>query len=486
MKIKIVPYNELYARVDAEVAILRELTTVFQFRPQGFKFMPTYKAGIWDGFIRLFNYSEKLIPIGLLPPLFDYANTNGYTVAFAGSPLHTFKGVEVMLSNWGDFCAFKPHDYQCKATIQALGLNKALILSPTGSGKSFIMYMILSYLIKYTKYNILITVPNIQLVEQLAQDIADYEIDTNRMSQHIHTIYGSQEKHTNKRIVISTWQSMIKQEPAYFNRFQAYICDEAHQADGKSITKIINNLQFTSKVRIGLTGTLDGTVCHEMQLRSLFGPVVKTKTTKELMKEGYLSKLVVDVRILMHSDKIPPKLDYIEEVELLTQSPARNKYIIDTAMGCDHNTLVLFNFVASHGKVLYNMACDIAKQYGKEVYYISGEVSVEEREIIRKKFASQSNVILFASLGTFSAGINAPNIRYLIMAHPSKSRIRNLQSIGRSLRKSEGKEQAVLIDIADDIYPKRKKKSHTYNHLIERLKIYEAEQFEYTVKEVHI
>jgi hypothetical protein len=85
-----------------------------------------------------------------------------------------------------------------------------------------------------------------------------------------------------------------------------------------------------------------------------------------------------------------------------------------------------------------------------------------------------------ASYGTFSTGINIRNLHNVVFASPSKSRIRNLQSIGRVLRKGENKVKATLYDIADDISYKSRK-NYTLNHLIERIKIYNEENFNYEI-----
>lgn len=477
--------DELFVYLDADSFVWYELRDVFAFRPDGYKYMPAFKHGTWDGYIRLVDTRTKCLYAGLIPELLKWAKENGYTVVVdkdSQGLIRKFDGVTEFLDNWPQVMRFEPYDYQCNAVEKALSLNKCLILSPTGSGKSAIAHLIVNYLLENTSYRILITVPTTQLVEQLCKDFEDYLPDGVSMEQP-HKVYGGKEKYSQSRIVISTWQSMYKMPKEYFGQFDAYICDEAHQADGKSITKIIEGLSATSKIRIGMTGTLDGTKCHAMQLRGLFGPIVKTQSTRELMDAGQLSGLRIQTHILRYQKK-PATKDYQQEIDYIVSNEARRRYVVDTAMTTNGNTLVLFNFVDKHGKPLYNMAHDIAKEHGKEVFYISGETSIEEREIIRQKFATQNNVILFASFGTFSAGINAPNIMNLVLAHPGKARIRTLQSIGRVLRKMEGKVNALLIDIGDDFAPKSTKKNHSYNHLLARLEIYEAEQFEYGVKTV--
>ena len=491
--IKITKHDELYVHIETEPSIWYELRDVFAFRPDNYKFTPSFKRGMWDGYIRLIDLRTQLLYQGLLMDLIQWAKKSDYSIEIdksQGNFIHQYQGVTDFLDSWENWCRFEPYEYQLDAIETAININKGLILSPTGSGKSLICYGIVKYLLENTNHRILITVPTLQLVEQLEADFIGYQPDgAVSILDDIHKVYGGKEKYNDDaRIIISTWQSMIKMPDSYFLGFDTYICDEAHQADGKSITSLITKLATTAKIRVGMTGTLDGTKCHMMQLKGLFGTIIRTKSTKELMDEGMLSQLAVEVQILRYKNRVSQDntSDYSKEINYISGMQNRQQYVVDMAMGMDNNTLVLFNYVDKHGKPMFEHAKSIAEQHGKEVYYISGETNIEEREIIRHKFSNQSNVILFASHGTFSAGINAPNIRYLILSHPGKARIRTLQSIGRALRKSVGKSQAVLIDIADDFKPSSKQgnKNYTYGHMLKRLEIYEGEKFNYTIKTI--
>jgi type I site-specific restriction endonuclease len=121
----------------------------------------------------------------------------------------------------------------------------------------------------------------------------------------------------------------------------------------------------------------------------------------------------------------------------------------------------------------------------RSVYWVSGEVSGEQREEIRKVVEKESNAIIVASFGTFSTGVNIKNLHNIIFASPSKSRIRNLQSIGRGLRKSNTKTSSTLYDIADNLSWKTKK-NYTLLHFMERVKIYNEEKFEYKIYKVNL
>ena len=73
----------------------------------------------------------------------------------------------------------------------------------------------------------------------------------------------------------------------------------------------------------------------------------------------------------------------------------------------------------------------------------------------------------------------------IIFASPSKSRIRNLQSIGRGLRLKDNKTHATLYDVADDL-SYNDKENYTLQHFRERINIYNGEDFDYEIHNVEI
>ena len=173
--------------------------------------------------------------------------------------------------------------------------------------------------------------------------------------------------------------------------------------------------------------------------------------------------------------------NYQEEIEYIITHPKRNKIIVNLASDLSGNTLVLFNYIERHGDVLRDMLN--SKKGNKKLFYIHGGTDTSEREMVREICEVTSNAIILASYGTFSTGINIKNLHNVIFASPSKSRIRNLQSIGRVLRKGDKKSKATLYDIADDISYKSRR-NYTLNHLIERIKVYNEENFNYDIVKI--
>jgi len=306
------------------------------------------------------------------------------------------------------------------------------------------------------------------------KDFADYGWD---VGSYCHKIYAGKERVTDSQVIITTWQSIYKLPRKYFDRFSVVVGDEAHQFKSKSLISIMTKLG-NAKYRYGFTGTLDGTQTHKWVLEGLFGPSYKIIKTDELMKKGHVATLDINVLLLKHS---PNKFETFEdEIQYIIGHQKRNNFIKNLALDLKGNTLILFARVEGHGEPLYNLILNSNVLEQRQVFFVHGGVATEDREEIRSITEKETNAIIIASYGTFSTGINIKNLHNVIFASPSKSRIRNLQSIGRVLRKGNNKTKATLYDIADDISYKSRR-NYTLNHLIERIKVYNEENFNYDI-----
>ena len=302
------------------------------------------------------------------------------------------------------------------------------------------------------------------------KDFLDYGWNAD---SYCHRIYSGREKTNDAPVTITTWQSIYKLDRSFFEDFNVVIGDEAHLFKSKSLISIMTKLHH-AKYRFGFTGTLDGTQTHKWVLEGLFGPSYKVTRTSELMQQGHLSKLDINCLVLKHT---PRKFEtYNDEIEYLISHSQRNKFITNLTLDLKGNTLVLFSRVAAHGEPLFEMINKF-KGGDRKVFFVHGGVDTEDREQVREITERESNAIIVASYGTFSTGINIKNLHNVIFASPSKSRVRNLQSIGRVLRKGKNKTKAILYDIGDDC-THNSRKNYTLNHLIERIKIYNEEKFQ--------
>lgn len=481
-KVSISNKDEVFVTVVSnEEGVAYELREYFTFQVPGAQFTPQYRARLWDGKIRLFDIRKKEIYRGLVPYIVKFCEERDYEweydneiydEEFSLEEAHQFiKKLKMPL---------EPRDYQVDAFVHAVRSRRALLLSPTASGKSLIIYLLVRYA---TKKRTLIIVPTTSLVSQLASDFKDYGFESDK---YVHKIYAGQDKNTDKPITISTWQSLYKMPKKFFEQFDTVIGDEAHLFKAKSLADIMTGLT-NARYRIGTTGTLDGTKTHKLVLEGLFGPVRKVITTKELMDKKVVADFHIKCLLLKHSDAIcqaAKNFTYQQEIEYLVLNEARNRFISNLALSLEGNTLVLFQYVEKHGMILEKMITEkIAAD--RKCFFIYGNTDVDVREEIRAIVEKEKDAIIIASFGTFSTGVNIKNLHSIIFASPSKSRVRNLQSIGRGLRKSDTKESAVLFDIADDLRYK-KHENYTLKHFSERIKIYGEEQFDFKIYKVEL
>jgi len=274
-------------------------------------------------------------------------------------------------------------------------------------------------------------------------------------------------------------------DPKYFDQFDVVIGDEAHLYKAKSLTKIMEKLKNT-KYRFGFTGTLDGSHTHKLVLEGLFGPVYQPVTTKKLIDDKHLADFLIKCITLKYPEHLCKQVKdykYQDEIDFITKFEPRNKFISKLSIAQEGNTLVLFHLI-DHGKTIHDLILT-QKDKDRKLFFVYGGTDAETREQIRAIAETEDNSIIVASFGTFSTGVNIRNLHNIIFASPSKSKIRNLQSIGRGLRKGDKKEKARLIDISDDLRYKSKT-NYTLNHFSERIKIYNEERFDYKLYKMEI
>ena len=469
--------NEAFIQFECDRNIAQELSDYFTFYVPGYQFVPAYKSRLWDGKIRLADLRSFSIYHGLVPYIEKFCKERDYTLEIDSdvSTTENYSAIEAAEFVKSLKLPHEIRDYQLKSFIHAIRNRRILLLSPTASGKSLILYCIIRYLQSTNAKRGLLIVPTTSLVEQMYSDFASYGYDS---EEYCHRQYAGKEKHTNKFLTITTWQSIYKNEGDYFEQFDFVLGDEAHQFKAKSLTTILSGCT-AAKYRIGTTGTLDGTQTHRLVLEGLFGPVYKATSTAELIEKKQLADFSIKCLILKYSDAIckeSKSWDYNQEIEYIVMNKARNDFIRNLVLSLNGNSLVLFQFVEKHGRHLYE---NIKEHAGKrKVFFVFGGTDVEIRESIRAITERELDAIIVASYGTFSTGVNIRNLHNVIFSSPSKSRIRNLQSIGRGLRLGDNKEAATLFDIADD-FRIGKFTNYTLKHFVERVKIYDEEKFNY-------
>jgi superfamily II DNA or RNA helicase len=356
-------------------------------------------------------------------------------------------------------------------------------ISATASGKSFIYYIFFNLLMHiYPEFKGLLIVPRTSLVEQMAGDFQEYAKNYCDFQQYIHRIHSGREKYTDKKITISTWQSLKGMPPEYFEPFHAVIVDEVHEATAKELPRIVNHC-INSTYRVGMTGHIKDCKIAKIQLTALLGDIKTFSKSAELIEKGILAGIGITGIVLKYDDDIikqfkgRDKVQWQDENAIIRAIPARKKFICQLTASRKGNTMVLFK-TREYGRELHRL---LKKNFPKKhVFYIDGTVKVDYREKVRDVTEKHEGIIIVASYGTFSTGINIKNLHNLVFAEDMLSSVKVIQSIGRLLRKYFNK-NAKLYDITDDLSWKSKR-NYVLKHFLSRMKYYDTEEFDYVIK----
>jgi superfamily II DNA or RNA helicase len=477
--------NNVYARVDCDRATSMELSERYTFEVPNARFMNVVKMKMWDGKIRLFNQKDRTIYMGLVASVIEYAKANGFSYSYDDE-----KPLDILDANferflWDEKPSKVPRDFQMTAFKMGIRNKRHIFISPTASGKSFMMYLTARYINKVFGKRVLVIVPSTQLVAQLAKEFTEYN---NGKPLDIYQIRDGADKENDHDIVIATWQSIYNQKSGWYKSFSAVLGDEVHTFKADCLKNIME--RSNTIFRLGYTGTLDGTETNELVLQGLFGAKHQVTTYAELRRRGIIADPKINVVVVKHPDaarralaNMPDKqtgkkrqATYAEEMTYLATCQERNNMIVDLVSTLKGNVLILYAKVDKHIKPMHKQ---LQERFGEErTHLIHGAIETDEREIIRAIVDNSRNAILSASFQTFQAGINIVNIDHIIFAASTASVIRLLQSIGRGLRRSEDKKTLDVWDFADDLRWKSKE-NHTFGHLLERINIYNREEFDY-------
>ena len=487
--------NNVYLRIKCDMGQKMELKAFSSFYAPAFQYHPKFKSKIWDGKVSYFNLKDNTVPIGLLPEIFKFCKKYGYKPKLNFNVdelkpdevdddfLHEFYNKLFANSN------IKPRDYQHHAIKSALNNSRGVIQSCTGSGKSLIIYSLIRFLLAEGKQVILV-VPNVSLVNQMYADFVDY--GWLKAFESAEKLYSGEKPTFDKPLLITTYQSLMKRPPKFFERFDAIINDEAHSVKSIELQKIAQKC-VNADVRIGLTGTMPKELSDKYNIQGMLGPVIFNLKSKTLIDSGKLARIKVVNTFLDYPQslkKLGANRNYHDEIKLIESFPERNyifKYIFDNLSDGD-NSIVLVDRIDHLDSIAEYIEKEIDDKY--TLYVINGSVKPDEREKIRTAIDKQENVILVATYGTVSTGINIKRIHNVILASSSKSEIRILQSIGRGLRTHSEKSGVIIWDLVDDFsYTTNRgnhKKNHTYKHWEERYKYYNEQEFPVFKKTVQL
>lgn len=370
-------------------------------------------------------------------------------------------------------------DYQYETVKSALHNKNGVIILPTSAGKTFVMATIVRSIQRQRdNAKTLILVPDIQLVTQSYSDFIEYGIPEKEITKWT----GSYEPDPSASIVIANIQILQseKQDLSLLKDIKLLIIDEVHKLkQGNKVNKIVD--QITAKYRFGLTGTMPDNKIDEWNILGKIGKVIYKKQSIDLRDQNYISQVHVAVIKVTYTN-LPkftkpnassPTAGYEEEIQFLQTNTFRNELITKIVNGVDKNTLIMVDRIA-HGEELLKV---LTANTRKKVYFVHGEIEIEEREEIRKLMEEQNDVVCVAISKIFSTGINIKNLHNIVFAAIGKAKIKIIQSIGRSLRKHASKKRATIFDIGDNL-------RYGNSHLAERLDLYNSEQIPFTITDI--
>jgi len=372
-----------------------------------------------------------------------------------------------------------PHDYQLTSVNRMLKIGRGVILIGTGGGKTFIMSLLAKTLFKYKRVKkVLIIVPTLQLVEQTHSDFLEYGFDPSTISKWS----GEHDKQDTDIVVVNTGILQSDNSDLKFLKdIDLLLIDEVHiLKKGNAINKIIDKIPAVN--RFGFTGTMPENPIDQWNVIGKTGPILFDKSSKALRDGKFISDAKIDiVRINYNIDDLHELHNilgatvqkYMGEIEFMINNTYRNALIAKSAEVCKGNTLIMVDRII-HGELLYDI---LKKNTNSDVYFIQGNVGVEEREKVRDLMEQKSNIICIAISKIFSTGINIKNIHNIIFATPGKAKVKLIQSIGRGLRLHVSKSILRVIDFADNLH-------YSSRHLDKRMKLYDSEKLNYETRNI--
>lgn len=492
---KLTKQDEVYFSVDCELEIAYELKDFFSCYAPNFKFHPRFRAKIWDGKISFFNYKTRLLPIGLLEKYIEFYTKNKYkneydfdVNEFFDNKIVDGQTINVFLMNLFSGVKLRgeqlyPRDYQIEAIKNSLYKKRGIVESPTGSGKSLIIYTIIRYILENTDKKVLLVVPNVSLVEQMYSDFIEY--GWKDIKDYVDILYSGK-MYTNKRVLVSTWQSIFRKGYDFFDQFEALLIDEVHQVGSSKSIQDVSKKCKKADYRLGFTGTLPDEDYDLYNIFGYLGPQIFELKTGDLIDKGVLSKIVIANIIYRYPETVIKEnknRPYAEEIRFIESYKGRYgvlKYIFKN-VNEGENTLILCRHI-DHLKTIENYLLKTLDDKYK-VFVIYGNISAEEREHIRMMMEREDNMVLIGTYATMSTGVNIRRLHNIVFFSSYKRKIKILQSIGRGLRVHEDKDKLILWDVVDDLTWKkrtgRKAKNYVYKHFEERLKYYKNQGFQY-------
>lgn len=487
--------DQNYVGFNGDRDVIFELRNKYSFYAPNYKWNKKYKLGYWDGKISMINLKDNRIYAGLLKNITDHLDSEGIDYI---NDTDLAEGQEIDIDQVHSFYKkikgpFKPHDSQAESFQDCIQTGRNIVLAPTSNGKSYIIHGLNAYY-KLKKQKTLIIINRSQLVLQLKSNFED-----EYGSKELYTTSTIYDKNQDTDVVITTWQSIVDMPASWFKQFKTIIADEVHTFKAKSLISIIDKCSHIRN-RHGFTATLDNDcVTDAMTLEGMFGKPFQSITLQEQIEQGISARPIIYAVVIKYpvqdrkdlieairqakneaasaGKKSTAAIDFIVESKMLEENERRTNLITNIAKMQKGNTLIAFKN-KDHGKsIIENLRTKVTH----ETFFVNSTVKKEKRFEIQKYIETLMESTSVVSFGTFSTGINIPNLNNLIIGSQVKSEITVPQLIGRMIRLCEGKTTANVIDICDDL-SHAGKKNIFLRHFEKRMKFYIKNNFEVKLK----
>lgn len=370
-------------------------------------------------------------------------------------------------------------DYQHNVVSTCLGIGRGVTVLATAGGKTLtIASLVESIYTMDSNFKGLIIVPDLMLVNQTYGDFIEYKV-----SFSFSKWTGNNKLNLGSNIIIANTGILqsSKTDISWIDHVDLLVIDEVHKLrKNNKINKVIKNIRTDH--RFGFTGTMPESAEDQWNIIGKIGPILYEKNSYQLRSEKYIAN--AEAVILKLEYKEPPRHfmrratdpgeRYRKESEFLRSNTFRNNTLASLVNNFTNNGLILVDYI-EHGEILEQTLASKCKD--KQVYFIRGDVPVEDRDKIKKLIEKNKNIICVAISKIFSTGISINNLHYIVFAGGGKAKIKILQSIGRGLRKHKDKKKVVIIDIADQLY-------YGIKHMNKRLSIYKEENLNYGIKKI--
>ena len=377
----------------------------------------------------------------------------------------------------------KLRDYQEDIVNRCLKVGRGTVILATAGGKTLTMASLLESIYQqYDKNNFkaVIMVPDRGLVEQTYSDLEEYGVTFS-----ISKWTGDDDLDLSTNVVICNLGILqsSKSDTSWVHHVDLCVIDEVHKVrQGNKINKIINKIHTPH--RFGFTGTMPEELMDQWNIIGKIGPVLYEKNSAALREENYIAQVkaqIIDLKyetqpkyVLYPSEPLTPTKRYRREIDFIINSDFRNNIISKLSENFDKNSLILIDYI-EHGEILFD--CVQRRCKDKKVYFIRGNVAVEDRDKIRQLMETSDDIVIIAISKIFSTGINIKNLHYIVFAGGGKAKIKTIQSIGRGLRLHKTKQQLIILDIGDDLMYGRQ-------HLQKRIEHYDKEKICYGRKTI--